>query len=261
MATARKFCHRLVPHLHTMNHRAAGEGEPLVRPMYHPHPGDAAAYGVPNQFAFGTEMLVAPITAPHDPVTLMGSVSASLPTGTWTDLFTGRLRGQRNADPAPRWQLHSRPARARAIVPLAGEANVDATQNPDHLEVVVAPGADGAFTLVEDEDTGGLSPTASAAITWGQATGTLTIGAATGAAGIVPKTRTWTVRLVGCPNAPGVTVDGHVQATGVHDGWTADHVGRPPHRPSGASGVWRRSHHTDGGRPGKNICVRARLQL
>ena len=36
--------------------------------MYYDHPDEPAAYDVPNQFMFGTELLVAPITSPADPV-------------------------------------------------------------------------------------------------------------------------------------------------------------------------------------------------
>ncbi|WP_460367443.1 glycoside hydrolase family 31 protein, partial [Actinocorallia lasiicapitis] len=72
--------HRLVPYLHTMNHHAA-DGTPLVRPMYHLAPGEAAAYTVPGQFAFGSELLVAAITEPRDPVTLRAAARAWLPPG------------------------------------------------------------------------------------------------------------------------------------------------------------------------------------
>ena len=80
--------HRLVPYLHTMNHRAAA-GEPLVQPMYWSHPTDRDAYQVPNQFMFGTELLVAPITAPKDQGVQVGSVRAWLPEGVWVDLLSG----------------------------------------------------------------------------------------------------------------------------------------------------------------------------
>ena len=44
MGEALRFRHRLVPYLHTMNHRAAVEGVPLVRPMYHLAPDEPRAY-------------------------------------------------------------------------------------------------------------------------------------------------------------------------------------------------------------------------
>ena len=59
--------HQLLPYLATMNLRAHAEGEPLVQPMYYDHPDEPAAYDVPNQFMFGSELLVAPITSPADP--------------------------------------------------------------------------------------------------------------------------------------------------------------------------------------------------
>ncbi len=65
MTAALRFRHRLVPYLHTMNWRAAREGKPLVQPMYYRYPETPAAYEVPNQFEFGSELLVAPITAPR----------------------------------------------------------------------------------------------------------------------------------------------------------------------------------------------------
>src|SRR3954447_1856447 len=212
MGAALRFRHRLVPYLHTMNHRAAVDGVPLVRPMYHLHPGAAEAYAVPNQFAFGSELLVAAITTPRDRVTLRGAVRAWLPPGTWIDVFTTTVyAGDREVE------LHRDAAtipallRGGGILPLAAEDDLDATRNPERLEVLVAPGADGELTVVEDDDTGATPddvPTARTTITWRQEEGTLTIGAAHGPAGIVPGTRTWTVRVRGAPADTELRVDG-----------------------------------------------------
>jgi alpha-glucosidase (family GH31 glycosyl hydrolase) len=201
MTEALRFRHRLVPYLHTMNHRAAVDGVPLVRPMYHLAPEDRRAYRVPNQFAFGSELIVAPVTAPRDEVTLRGAVRAWLPPGTWTDLFTGTVYdGDREIE------LHrdgrSIPALLRpgGILPLAAGDDLDATRNPERLELLVAPGADGEFTLVEDDGTGTTPddiPTARTAFTWNQGEGVLTIGAADDPHGILPAERTWTVTFLG----------------------------------------------------------------
>lgn len=210
LGAALRLRHRLVPYLHTMNHRAAADGLPLVRPMYHLYPNDDHAYGVPNQFAFGSEMVVAPICAPQDAVTRMGAVRAWLPAGAWTDLFTG-VTYDGGGDVTLHRDGASIPVllRAGAIVPLAEESDLDASQNPSHLEVVVVPGADGAFLLVEDGGAGAGSapgPTARTPIAWEQATGTLTIGPAAPGGEIVPRTRTWTVTLLAA--AAEVDVDG-----------------------------------------------------
>jgi alpha-glucosidase (family GH31 glycosyl hydrolase) len=201
MTQALRFRHRLVPYLHTMNHRASAEGVPLVRPMYHLAPGEPRAYTVPNQFAFGSELIVAPITAPRDAVTLRGEVRAWLPPGAWIDVFTGTAYdGDREVD------LHrdgrSIPVllRAGGILPLAAEDDLDATRNPERLELLVAPGADGAFCLIEDDGTGSTPagiPAARTTVTWSQATGELEIAAAEDPHGILPPARTWTVTFLG----------------------------------------------------------------
>jgi alpha-glucosidase (family GH31 glycosyl hydrolase) len=206
MGEALRFRHRLVPYLHTMNHRAAVEGVPLVRPMYHVAPRDPRAYDVPNQFAFGSELVVAPITTPRDRVTQRGSVRAWLPPGTWIDIFTETVyEGDRELE------LHrglgTIPAllRAGGILPLAAEDDLDATRNPEHLELLVAPGADGAFTLIEDDGTGATPediPAARTPIAFDQATGTLTIGPAEDPHRVLPAQRTWSVRFLGVISEP-----------------------------------------------------------
>jgi alpha-glucosidase (family GH31 glycosyl hydrolase) len=203
MGEALRFRNRLVPYLHSMNHRAATAGRPLVAPMYHLHSAAEVAYRVPNQYAFGTELLVAPITSPLDPITLLGSTRAWLPPGTWVDLFTTTAyEGDRELE------LHrdatSIPVLVRAggIVPLTSPSQ-DAAANPDSFELIVVPGADGRFDLVEDDGSGGPTatiPTARTTITWEQASGTLTIGPAIGSstgAPVVPTHRNWTFTLLG----------------------------------------------------------------
>jgi alpha-glucosidase (family GH31 glycosyl hydrolase) len=199
MADALRFRHRLVPYLHTMNHRASAEGIPLVRPMYHLAPEEARAYEVPNQFAFGSELLVAPITSKRDPVTLRGSVRAWLPPGTWIDLFTSTVyEGDREIE--LHRELGSIPAllRAGGILPLAAEDDLDATRNPERLEILVAPGADGEFVLVEDDETN----VARTAIAWDQASGVLTIAAADDPHGVLPAEREWKVTFLGLDAEP-----------------------------------------------------------
>lgn len=190
--------HRLVPYLHTMNARAARDGAPLVEPMYWADPSAIESYDVPNQFRFGTELVVVPITSPQEWSLGLGSVQAWLPDGEWTDLFTGtRYRGGRLA------RLH-RPMetlpvllRAGGLLPLAGgeDENVG-TELPSRLELVLAPGADGRFELVED-DGATDARAAVTTLTWDDAAGSLTIAPATGATDVLPTSREWTVLVLG----------------------------------------------------------------
>ena len=193
--------HRLVPYLHTMNHRAAA-GEPLVQPMYWSHPTERDSYQVPNQFMFGTELLIAPITVPRDQGVQVGSVRAWLPDGDWVDLLNGlRYTGGRSV--VMHRELSSIPvlAGAGAIVPLTAELIPgNATDNPAALEVLVVIGADGSFEMIEDDGTGsGLDEetVARTPISFDQASGSVTVGPTTGATACLPDLRSWRITFVG----------------------------------------------------------------
>jgi alpha-glucosidase (family GH31 glycosyl hydrolase) len=201
---ALRFRHRLIPYLHSMNYRAAG-GDPLVRPMYWEHPSSPAAYRVPRQFLFGDSLLVAPITDPSDPVTLMGSTEAWLPEGAWADIFTGTVY---HAGPGGQQiRLHrdeqSIPVLLRAGAPLPLAVPLRADANPAALELLLLPGADGTRSLTEDDGAGRVSHTT---LTWDDASRTLTVGPASDPS-VVPPRRDWTVRILGATGDP-VTVTG-----------------------------------------------------
>jgi alpha-glucosidase (family GH31 glycosyl hydrolase) len=212
-----RFRHRLLPYLHTMNHRAAGEGEPLIQPMYWSHPHSPDAYLVPNQFMFGSDLLVAPITTPKDPAVQQGSVCVWLPEGTWIDVFTGLVYAGGRQMVMHR-DLSTIPVltRSGAIVPLDAElVPGNSPDNPDAFELLVVVGADGSFDLVEDDGTGsGLDPAAVARtpISYDQSTGTVTIGPASGAGQLLPHRRDWRITFLGLAAQvhPQATVDGNV---------------------------------------------------
>jgi hypothetical protein len=214
--------HRLLPYLHTMNHRAARQGSPLVQPMYWQHPDSSDAYEVPNQFMFGTELLVAPITTPADPSLQLASVRSWLPPGTWVDLLSGLVyRGGRQI--VLHRDLTAIPllAAAGAIIPLAAEpVPGHATDNPAAIEVLVVVGADGQFELVEDDGTGtGLEPAgvARTPISFDQATGTVTVGPAVGNTECLPACREWqlTFLALAAGAQPPAAVDGGAVAPAI----------------------------------------------
>ena len=74
--------HRLMPYLYTMNYRASESAEPMIMPMYYKHPEAAEAYEAANQHYFGSEMIVAPITAPRIRKINEAQVRAWIPEGT-----------------------------------------------------------------------------------------------------------------------------------------------------------------------------------
>ncbi len=142
--------HKLIPYIYTMNHRTHSEGLALCEPMYYSYPENKNAYGVPNQYMFGSELMVCPITQPSDKKILMGSVKAWIPQGRWTDIFT--LKAYEGEQTLELFRdLESIPVLAKegAIIPLSADEG-NACGNPESLEMWAFSG-NGSFTLVEDD--------------------------------------------------------------------------------------------------------------
>lgn len=146
--------HQLIPYLYTMNYRSYQEDQPLVQPMYYQNPFEEEAYHVRNQFWFGSEMIVAPITTKRLPKLNMAKVLVWLPEGLYVDFFTGRVySGGRKMEMYR--DINSIPvlAKAGAIVPMTEEiSGKAASKNPSTLEIRVFAGADGVFSMYEDDN-------------------------------------------------------------------------------------------------------------
>ncbi|OII15384.1 glycoside hydrolase [Curtobacterium sp. MCBA15_009] len=215
MGDALRFRHRLVPYLHTMNHGTA-EGAALVRPLYHLEPRRDEAYESPNTYAFGSELLVAPIVAPRDPVSRHGVARAWLPPGTWTDVFTGTTyAGDRFVDLHRTLDTVPVLLREGGVLPLAAPDETDATANPTALEVLVAPGTSGSFTLVEDRE-GDPDRTARTRLTWDAALAEFRVHPTEGAVDVVPGRRSWRVTFLAVP------ADGQATSARAEDRFSVD---------------------------------------
>lgn len=141
--------HQLIPYLYTLDYRTHSEGIALCEPMYYSYPDDKEAYTHKNQYMFGENLLVCPITSPNCRELHRGAVEAWLPKGEWTDIFTGQKYHGGKTVKLYR-DLTSIPvlARAGAILPMSGDSG-NTAENPKSLELHVFAG-DGRFTLFED---------------------------------------------------------------------------------------------------------------
>lgn len=186
--------HALIPYLYSMNRRASRDALPLIQPMYYAEPEREEAYQVPNEYYFGTELLVSPVTTPSDRVSLAAKTRAWLPEGLWSDFFSGTVyAGGKMTD---LWRtIDNLPVlmKAGAIIPLTnGDGN--SVENPNALEVRVFPVANGHFTLWEDA---GDTPEdkdenwASTELTWKN--GVFTVCPASGNLTVLPEKRSWKI--------------------------------------------------------------------
>nr|WP_319020635.1 TIM-barrel domain-containing protein [Bifidobacterium eulemuris] len=217
MVHALRLRHALIPYLYTMNWRSARDSEPLVQPLYWHYPQLDEAYQFPDEFLFGSELLVAPIVTPGERCVQMGKADVWLPQGMWFDFFTGRhyvsepVSGRRMEVWRP---LDGMPVfvHAGAIVPLQTESEpLNSVMNPQSLQIMLFPGADGSFTMIEDDGAEEkVAITACTTFTFDERRSELVIGAVkTEKPQVVPQTRQWTVTVRGvadCLDEDSVTV-------------------------------------------------------
>ena len=143
---------RLVPYIYTAARQAHDTGVSLCRPMYYDWPEHDEAYRRPDQYMFGDDLLVAPVTTPVDTDTGLATIDIWLPPGTWCDFFAGdKLEGDRvirreaALDEVPVY------ARAGAIIPLA-QPTMRTRDLPRHLQGVrLLRGERGEASYYEDD--------------------------------------------------------------------------------------------------------------
>ena len=142
--------HSLIPYIYTMDYRTHKQGIALCEPMYYTYPDKKEAYSVPNQYMFGSELMVCPITSKNDKKTGFGSVKAWIPEGRWTDIFTGEVYiGSKTLE--LNREIESIPVLAKegAIIPLSADKG-NGVNNPKELKILVFSGK-GSFSLYEDD--------------------------------------------------------------------------------------------------------------
>ena len=206
--------YRLMPYIYSLAWKTTSEGYSIMRPLVMDFREDTRAQNVSDEFLFGPALLVNPVVEP-------GATSRRvyLPDATWYDFWTGKsVSGGKSVEMAASIELLPLFVRAGSIVPLG--PNIEyATEKPaDPLEIRVYRGADGTFTLYEDEnDNYNYERGAHATIpfSWNDASHTLTIGDRAGTFPGMLETRTFRIVFVreGRGNGGGLTQDADKSVT------------------------------------------------
>ena len=156
----------LLPYIYSTSWKVSSADDSFMRALVMDFPKDQSVWDLGSEYMFGRSLLVAPVGKAlfteetrrysEEPVdwTAPKTYDVYLPAGTdWYDWWTGeRIKGGRTvsaAAPLDRCPLY---ARAGAIVPLGPDDVQYCDEKPwDELEIRVYLGADGSFTLYEDE--------------------------------------------------------------------------------------------------------------
>jgi alpha-D-xyloside xylohydrolase len=209
--------YHLLPYIYSVSWQVTSAGYTMMRPLVMDFQSDTNVFGIKNQYLFGPALMPCPVTTAG--ATTRG---VYLPAGaTWYDFWTGATNngGQTITAAAP---IDKMPVfvRAGSILPYGPDIQY-ATQSVDPMEIRVYRGADGAFTLYEDENDNYNYESGSYAtipFTWNEATQTLTIGARQGNFPGMLANRTFRIVWVGSGHGTGIantaTADSIVNYTG-----------------------------------------------
>jgi alpha-D-xyloside xylohydrolase len=195
--------YRLLPYTYSLAWKTTNESYTPMRPLVMDFRSDVRAQNTGDQFMYGPAFLVSPVTEPA-----ATSRRVYLPNAKWYNFWSGAsLEGARevNAEaPLEKLPLY---IRAGSIVPLGPDVEWSAEKPADPIELRIYRGADGEFTLYEDENDNynyekGVHATIS--FRWDDAKSVLTIGGRQGEFPGVLASRTFNVVFVNDNHGVGI---------------------------------------------------------
>jgi alpha-D-xyloside xylohydrolase len=167
--------YRLLPYIYSLAWKTTNDAYTPMRPLVLDFRNDVRAQNTGDEFMYGPAFLVSPVTEPG-----ANHRQVYLPEAKWYDFWSGAtVAGGREvtADaPLDRLPLY---IRAGSILPMGPQVEWSTEKPADPIELRIYRGADGEFTLYEDENENynyekGIHATI--ALHWDDARQTLIIG-------------------------------------------------------------------------------------
>ncbi|MBR3273816.1 MAG: alpha-xylosidase [Clostridia bacterium] len=202
-----RFRHALLPWLYTKNVEGSQRGLPILYPVYYDWPDDYAAYDAQrDEYLFGGELLVAPVTSPAEDTGLAHARAWLPPEAQWIDFTTGHrypggqaLRAYRSLSEVP---IFVRPG---TVIPMDGADMIpNGGPLPETLLFRAFAGASGGCHVVEDNGKAQGNPDCRSAETRFamdvRESMTVMISPPLGDRTIIPENRRYVVELVGVEN-------------------------------------------------------------
>ena len=137
----------LMPYLYTAVRECCETGMPVMRALWLHYPDDPAAVAHGDEYLWGRDILVAPVTE-------KGATSRKLylPCGSWYDFWTEeKLEGGREVSRPVDLATMPLYVRSGAIIPLGPVKQYTSEKVNGPLTVQIYPGADAYFRLYEDD--------------------------------------------------------------------------------------------------------------
>lgn len=166
--------YRFMTYTYSAAREAQLTGLPIMRPLWLHYPDDPEAVGVSDQYLWGRDILVSPVTEKA-----ATARSLYLPEGQWHDFWTGeRLEGGRRIERPVDLATLPLHVRAGTVLPLDPVRQYAEEPSDVPLTLRAYPGADG-WARIHDDDGIGFGYESgdfcSIEIRWDNAAGTLTL--------------------------------------------------------------------------------------
>ena len=159
LLAANRLRYKLMPYIYSLAGNVYLNDGLIIRPLSYAFTQDKATWDIFDQYMFGDQMMICPVTEPmyfgKGEKTESYTRRVYLPAGSdWYDMYTDKkyTGGQWIEADAP---LEKIPVfiKAGAVIPMTGEALSVAELSPD-ITLHVYPGADGCFRLYDDDGDG-----------------------------------------------------------------------------------------------------------
>jgi alpha-glucosidase (family GH31 glycosyl hydrolase) len=140
-----------LPYLYAAVKETCETGLPIIRALWLHYPDELTAVARGNEYLFGREILVAPVVE-QSAATRSLYWSLYLPRGTWYDFWT-RERVEGGREITRKVDLETTPlyVRAGAVIPMGSVKQYVSESVTTPLALWIHPGADGTFSLYEDD--------------------------------------------------------------------------------------------------------------
>ncbi|MDR1896111.1 MAG: DUF5110 domain-containing protein, partial [Prevotellaceae bacterium] len=140
--------YRLLPYIYSTSWDVSHNDGTFMRPIVMDFPTDKKVYDLGGEYLFGRSLLVAPVTQPK-----VAEWSIYLPEGSmWIDFWTEKtFAGGQTIERETPIDIIPLYVKAGSLIPLAPVMQYATEKAWDNLEIRIYPGADGEFTLYEDE--------------------------------------------------------------------------------------------------------------
>ncbi len=145
---------RLIPYIYSEAKRYSMYGSPLIQPLYYKYPETYDEPLYKNEFYFGSELFVAPITDGKDAIMSRVVQKIFLPNGVWYEFKTGKkFNGGKRYTTFYKDEDYPVFAPSGAIVPLSilDNNNLNDLSSPSKLEIQIFPGKSNVYKLYEDD--------------------------------------------------------------------------------------------------------------